>query len=197
MLPWRGRRHHIWELMGRIAKALESFTGLWRRFEHLGMYNGADVYTDYAHHPTALRRLVEGAREFLPNRRIVLCFQPHQHARTKGLFDEFVSSMDAADVAIISEIMRCRTERERGHLERRLGEGHQAHEARSKRRSARDALQAIWPTPRSRSTRTIKPTMSSSWLGRGTLMGWPVRSLQKMTFQVVHDDKTKQFCVHR
>lgn len=89
---------------GVIARALESFTGLWRRFEHLGQYRNADVYTDYAHHPTALRRLIEGAREFLPGRRIVLCFEPHQHARTRGLFDDFVSSMDAADAVIISEI---------------------------------------------------------------------------------------------
>ncbi len=87
-----------------IARSLESFTGLWRRFEHLGRYRDADMYTDYAHHPTAIRRLLDGVHEFLPGRRIIFCFQPHQHARTKGLFDEFVGSMDVADVVILPEI---------------------------------------------------------------------------------------------
>ena len=68
------------------------------------MFQGADMYADYAHHPTALERLLEGTRTFLPNRRIVLCFQPHQQARTLGLLDEFVGSMDEADVVILPEI---------------------------------------------------------------------------------------------
>lgn len=87
-----------------IKAALESFPGLWRRFEHLGMFQGADVYADYAHHPTALERLLEGTRTFLPDRRIVLCFQPHQHARTLGLLEEFAGSMDEADAVILPEI---------------------------------------------------------------------------------------------
>ena len=100
--PWRGGI-----TLGVDGEDCESARIIYRivaKVEHLGMYNGADVYTDYAHHPTALRRLVEGAREFLPNRRIVLCFQPHQHARTKGLFDAFVGSMDGADTIILPEI---------------------------------------------------------------------------------------------
>ena len=47
-----------------IKEAIESFPGLWRRFEHLGMFQGADMYADYAHHPTALERLLEGTRTF-------------------------------------------------------------------------------------------------------------------------------------
>lgn len=89
---------------GQIKNALETFKGLWRRFEHLGKYGGAEVYSDYAHHPTALKQLLEGVRTFLPGKRIVMCFQPHQHARTKGLFEEFVTSLDEADVVIIPEI---------------------------------------------------------------------------------------------
>src|SRR3989338_26361 len=95
----------VLHVKGEVIKAaLESFMGLWRRFEKLGTFQGADVYSDYAHHPTALVRLLEGTRTFVPNRRVVLCFQPHQHARTVGLFDEFVTSMDEADVVILPEI---------------------------------------------------------------------------------------------
>ncbi len=90
--------------LGSIKSSLESFTGLWRRFEKLGKFNEADVYSDYAHHPTALTCLLEGTSSFLPGRNIVLCFQPHQHARTRGLFYEFVSSMDDADKIVLVEI---------------------------------------------------------------------------------------------
>ena len=89
---------------GTIKEALETFKGLWRRFENVGKYQGADVYSDYAHHPTALVSLLEGVRQFLPDRRIVLCFQPHLHERVRGLFDEFVQSMEEADVVILAEI---------------------------------------------------------------------------------------------
>ena len=89
-----------------ISQALKSFDGIWRRFERIGVWNGADIINDYAHHPTAIQATLEAAREFFPNRRIVLCFEPHQHSRTKELFDEFVSSFDNADVVILPEIYR-------------------------------------------------------------------------------------------
>lgn len=85
-------------------RALKAFRGIWRRFEKVGECNGATVISDYGHHPTAIKGTLEAAKEFYPGRRIVLLFEPHQHNRTKELFDEFVTSFDLADVAIISEI---------------------------------------------------------------------------------------------
>lgn len=87
-----------------IASALASFTGIWRRFERVGVYNGAEIISDYGHHPTAIKATLEAAREFFPSRRIVLCFQPHQHNRTKELFDEFATSFVGADVLVLAEI---------------------------------------------------------------------------------------------
>ena len=87
-----------------IVDTLNKFPGLWRRFERIGTYHGADVFSDYAHHPTAIKKTLEGARQMFPGRRIVLCFQPHQHARTKELFDQFVPSFDFADKIILAEI---------------------------------------------------------------------------------------------
>lgn len=87
-----------------IARALQSFQGTWRRFERVGDWLGADVYSDYGHHPTAIEQTLIAAREFFPGRRIVLCFQPHQHERTKTLFDGFVSALAGADALVVSEI---------------------------------------------------------------------------------------------
>lgn len=99
----------------KMKQALESFPGLWRRFEHLGLWKGADVYSDYGHHPTAVTSLLEGVKTFLPGKRIVLCFQPHQHARTRGLFAEFVGSMEGADVVILQEIYDVAGRNEQDH----------------------------------------------------------------------------------
>lgn len=87
-----------------IRTALESFTGIWRRFELVGQYNGADIISDYGHHPTAIAHTLKAAREFYPERRIVLLFQPHQHSRTKELFDDFTKSFDLADEIVLAEI---------------------------------------------------------------------------------------------
>ena len=85
-------------------KALLDFTGIWRRFERVGVSNGAEIISDYAHHPTAIKGTLEAAREFYPGRRIVVLFEPHQHKRTKELFDDFAVSFGGADVLILSAI---------------------------------------------------------------------------------------------
>lgn len=87
-----------------VSRALGAFGGIWRRFEHVGEWRGATVISDYGHHPTAIREVLAGTREFYPGRRIVLAFQPHHHNRTKKLFSEFVASFDGADVLVLAEI---------------------------------------------------------------------------------------------
>lgn len=89
-----------------IKSALESFAGTWRRFENLGEKDGVLYISDYGHHPDAIRGTIQAAREFYPDRRIVLVFQPHHHNRTRMLFDDFVTSIAGADVAIVSEIYK-------------------------------------------------------------------------------------------
>lgn len=99
-----------------IEKALGEFGGIWRRFERVGELvippagegtkggGSATVISDYGHHPTAIRATLAAAKEFFPGRRLVLCFQPHQHSRTKELFADFVSSFNDADVVVLAEI---------------------------------------------------------------------------------------------
>ncbi|MEK9157421.1 MAG: UDP-N-acetylmuramate--L-alanine ligase [Patescibacteria group bacterium] len=87
-----------------MQKALEDFTGIWRRFERVGEFSGAIVVSDYAHHPTAIKGTLAAAKEFFPGKRIVALFEPHQHSRTKELFNDFVTSFDDADVLVLSEV---------------------------------------------------------------------------------------------
>ncbi|MBI2551573.1 UDP-N-acetylmuramate--L-alanine ligase [Candidatus Uhrbacteria bacterium] len=95
-------------------KVLADYRGIWRRFERVGTFKGAPIISDYGHHPTAVKGVVDAAREFFPGRRIVLCFQPHQHSRTKELRPQFAEALRAADIVIVPEIYKVagRTEKE-------------------------------------------------------------------------------------
>jgi UDP-N-acetylmuramate--alanine ligase len=87
-----------------IIETLAGYMGIWRRFEKVGTYDGAIVISDYGHHPTSVRLTLEAAREFYPDRRLVLVFQPHQRHRTKALFNDFAESFLGADLVILSDI---------------------------------------------------------------------------------------------
>jgi len=91
-----------------MLSALNSFTGTWRRFEFKGHFNGADVYDDYAHHPTEIRATLQAAREKYPDHRLVAVFQPHQHSRTKHFLEEFAQAFDGADEVVIPNIYKVR-----------------------------------------------------------------------------------------
>jgi UDP-N-acetylmuramate--alanine ligase len=88
----------------KIIKALEKFKGTWRRFELVGEFNNAAIISDYAHHPDAIKTTLKSAREWYPYNRIIVLFEPHQHNRTKNLFDDFVNVFDDADETILSEV---------------------------------------------------------------------------------------------
>jgi UDP-N-acetylmuramate--alanine ligase len=87
-----------------IKETLADFPGIWRRFERLGELDGAVIISDYAHHPTAIRGTVAAAREFYPDRRLVLVYQPHQRHRTKALMHDFAAAFDGVDLLILSDI---------------------------------------------------------------------------------------------
>ena len=90
-----------------VSYGLAAFTGAGRRFEFKGKYNGADVYDDYAHHPSELKALLD-AVEPLGYKRILLAFQPHTYTRTNALFDDFVTELRRPDVSYLAEIYAAR-----------------------------------------------------------------------------------------
>ena len=84
--------------------ALYEFPGAWRRFERVGKMGEAHVISDYGHHPTAIRETLKAAREFFPDKRVVLVYQPHQHHRTKALYGDFVDVLAEPDALILNEV---------------------------------------------------------------------------------------------
>lgn len=94
----------VWGVrMPTIERTMATFKGIWRRFE-IVRDDEVLVVSDYGHHPSAVRATLQAAREMYPHRRVVLCFQPHHHQRTRELFWDFVPSFDDADVLVLCEI---------------------------------------------------------------------------------------------
>jgi UDP-N-acetylmuramate--alanine ligase len=90
------------------AAALRDFTGARRRLERLGVSrSGADVFDDYAHHPTEVAAAIGAARTFSP-RRLVAVFQPHLYSRTAALGREFGIALGDADIAAVLDIYPAR-----------------------------------------------------------------------------------------
>ncbi len=90
-----------------IAETLSTFAGLLRRFEYKGSINGADVYIDYAHHPSEIKATLHGAREMTEGR-LICFFEPHTYSRTAALFSEFASSFGDADIVYFLDIYAAR-----------------------------------------------------------------------------------------
>ncbi|MCX4266251.1 MAG: Mur ligase family protein, partial [Firmicutes bacterium] len=79
--------------------------GTGRRFEMLGqdVKRQITVFDDYAHHPSEIKALLQGAKHLAP-KRLVVVFQPHRYSRTQLLFREFASAFDQSDVLVLNEI---------------------------------------------------------------------------------------------
>ncbi len=90
-----------------ISAGLSSFKGLRRRFEYKGNVNGAEVYIDYAHHPSEIAATLAGARA-MTERKLMVFFEPHTYSRTAALFDEFASAFSAADEVCFLDIYAAR-----------------------------------------------------------------------------------------
>lgn len=87
-----------------MVRALGGFHGSRRRSELVGEAAGITVIDDYAHHPTAIARTLEGIAAFYPGRRIVVDFMSHTYSRTQALLAEFGRSFDAAELVVIHRI---------------------------------------------------------------------------------------------
>ena len=91
-----------------IARALENFQGIGRRFNVKGEIafgrGQALLVDDYGHHPRELEAVFAAARGGWPERRLVVAFQPHRYSRTRDLFDDFAAVLSSADAVVLTEV---------------------------------------------------------------------------------------------
>lgn len=88
-----------------IQKGLEGFLGIGRRLEKRGSFCGAEVYLDYAHHPTQIKNAVDALS---PYGEVYCIYQPHTYTRTAALWGEFASALRLPDACILIDIYPAR-----------------------------------------------------------------------------------------
>jgi UDP-N-acetylmuramate--alanine ligase len=92
-----------------IARAMENFQGIGRRFNQLAtlrLPGGGEValVDDYGHHPKELAAVFAAARGGWPEKRLVVGFQLHRYSRTRDLFDEFAAVLSTVDALVLTEV---------------------------------------------------------------------------------------------
>jgi len=92
-----------------VAPALATFPGMLRRQQRKGVRNGAEIYDDYAHHPTEVAATLQALRELAP-RRLIAIFQPHLYSRTKALAERFGAALGGADAVGVLDVYPAREE---------------------------------------------------------------------------------------
>ena len=89
--------------LGEAAKAIGSFGGVGRRFEHRGSAAGVTLVDDYAHLPTEVAAALAAARDGGWDR-VVCVFQPHRYSRTQALWADFADAFGDADLLAVTDI---------------------------------------------------------------------------------------------
>ncbi|MGC8917001.1 MAG: UDP-N-acetylmuramate--L-alanine ligase [Thermoanaerobaculum sp.] len=88
-----------------LQRAVASFPGIRRRLEVLGEAGGITVVDDFAHHPTAVRLTLEGARERFPGRRLVVAFEPRSLTAGRAeFFPRYVEAFAVADAVVLAPV---------------------------------------------------------------------------------------------
>ncbi len=71
-----------------VSAAIRGLHGVKRRQEYLGLLNGAPVYSDFAHHPTAVRYTFASFRELFGAKRYIVVFDPATNTNARNIFEE-------------------------------------------------------------------------------------------------------------
>lgn len=94
---------HLGMKRAQIREALARFAGVGRRFTRVGEVGGVTIIDDYGHHPVEIAAVLKAARQATKGR-VIAVHQPHRYSRLSGLFDDFCTCFNEADVVAIAEV---------------------------------------------------------------------------------------------
>jgi len=106
----------------QIREGIASFSGVKRRFQRTGTWNGVDIYDDYGHHPIEIAAVLKAARPGAKGR-VFAVVEPHRYSRVKSLFDEFCGCFADADAVIVAPLYSAGEPPLEGISQRSLADG--------------------------------------------------------------------------
>jgi UDP-N-acetylmuramate--alanine ligase len=94
--------------LSNIKKALESFSGVKRRFEFVLKGRRVIFVDDYAHHPTEIEAFLSSMKSMYPSKKLTVIFQPHLFSRTRDFAEGFAKSLSLSDELLLMDIYPAR-----------------------------------------------------------------------------------------
>jgi UDP-N-acetylmuramate--alanine ligase len=91
-----------------LKEALQTFSGIKRRFEIIVNRPNFIYIDDYAHHPEEIRKTYESLRKTFPGKKLTAIFQPHLYSRTNDFASDFARELSKFDVLILLPIYPAR-----------------------------------------------------------------------------------------
>jgi len=92
----------------QLAKGLESYKGVRRRFTYHIKTEDFVFIDDYAHHPEEINAVHQAVREMYPSKKVLAIFQPHLFSRTQDFADDFALSLAQFDELLLLDIYPAR-----------------------------------------------------------------------------------------
>jgi UDP-N-acetylmuramate--alanine ligase len=86
-----------------VQRALASFGGVARRFQHRGELDGVTIIDDYALLPPEIQATIRAASEGDWGR-IIAVFQPFRYSRTAIMWEDFADAFVGADQVILTDV---------------------------------------------------------------------------------------------
>ncbi|MCB9991909.1 MAG: UDP-N-acetylmuramate--L-alanine ligase [Rhodospirillales bacterium] len=89
-----------------MRSALQSFSGVKRRFTKTGIVAGITIIDDYGHHPVEIAAVLKTARQVTHDNggKVIAVMQPHRYSRLHDLFDDFCTAFNDADTVIVADV---------------------------------------------------------------------------------------------
>ncbi len=99
---WKlGGRHNLENALAAVAAScragvslpqaldgLTTFDGVKRRMERTATVGDVAIYDDFAHHPTAIRRSLEGLRKRFPSQHLIVALEPRSNTMKLGVHNK-------------------------------------------------------------------------------------------------------------
>jgi UDP-N-acetylmuramate: L-alanyl-gamma-D-glutamyl-meso-diaminopimelate ligase len=90
-----------------IEQALATFAGVARRMQVYGEIGGVTIVDDFAHHPTAIRATIEGARSRWPGQKLWVAFEPRSNTMRRRIFEnDLAEALNGADGTVLGPVNR-------------------------------------------------------------------------------------------
>ena len=68
--------------------SLKRFSGVKRRFELLGNFNGLVIYDDFAHHPTSIKKTLDDIAELYPDKNVSVSIELRSNTMRRGIHND-------------------------------------------------------------------------------------------------------------